>query len=119
MNKKDSDFARTKEEVDHFRKDDLDVIESKVARLIPEEMITNSEGKTRYLQSIKIPFTFSGSDKPAVLGVSTDITKRKLAEEQLKNSEKKYKNLFNNINDPLFILEPYSERILRSEYKSM
>ncbi len=112
LNKKDADFAKSQEEVDHFRKDDLDVIEGKVAKLIPEEVITDSEGKTRFLQTIKIPFTFSGTDKPAVLGVSTDITKRKLAEELLKKSEKKYKNLFDDIRDPLFILNPDDEAIL-------
>ncbi len=112
LNKKDADFAKSQEEIDHFRKDDLEVMEGKVIKLIPEEVITDSEGKTRYLQTIKIPFTFSGTDKPAVLGVSTDITKRKLAEELLKKSEKKYKNLFDDISDSLFILNPEDEAIL-------
>ena len=42
----------------------------------------------RYLQTTKIPFTFSGTGRPAVLGVSIDITERKAAEETLRRAAK-------------------------------
>ena len=45
-------------------------------------------GRVRYLQTTKIPFTFSGTGRPAVLGVSIDITERKAAEEALRRAAK-------------------------------
>ncbi|HNT27139.1 MAG TPA: PAS domain-containing protein [bacterium] len=73
--KKDADFARSEEEVEHFRADDLAVIDSGTPKFIPDEPITNAEGDIRSLTTVKIPFSFSG--KKAVLGVSVDITERK------------------------------------------
>ena len=42
----------------------------------------------RHLQTTKIPFTFSGTGRPAVLGVSIDISERKAAEEALRRAAK-------------------------------
>ena len=88
LGRTDADFARSQEEVDHFRADDLEVIRSAQPKLIPEEPITDSSGRVRYLQTIKIPFTFSGSTLPAILGVSLDITERKAAEQALLRAAK-------------------------------
>jgi PAS domain S-box-containing protein len=84
----DADYARSEEEARHFRADDLEVIRSGRAKLIPEEPITDSRGRVRFLQTTKIPFTFSGTGRPAVLGVAIDITERKAAEEALRRAAK-------------------------------
>lgn len=73
--KSDADFARSAEEVEHFRADDIAVIDSGISKFIPDEPITNAEGEIRSLTTVKIPFSFSG--RKAVLGVSVDITERK------------------------------------------
>jgi PAS domain S-box-containing protein len=78
--KTDADFANIEEEIVRFRADDLDVINSGKPKHIPEEPITDVDGVTRILNTTKIPFTFSGTSIPAVLGVSVDITERKQAE---------------------------------------
>ncbi len=83
LGKTDADFAQTQEEVDQFRHDDLAVIKSGLTKEIKEEQIRDAVGQTHYLQTTKIPFVFADSTLPAVLGVSTDITARKLAESQL------------------------------------
>ena len=57
-------------------------------KLIAEERITDARGEERILQTVKIPFTFSGTGSPAVLGVSTDITDRKRAEERFLQAQK-------------------------------
>lgn len=84
--KTDYDFNRNKEEVEHFLNDDREVMLNGISKLIPEEPVSNSlTGEIRYYQTTKIPFdSFDGSKQ--VLGVSTDITIRKLAEVQLKKS---------------------------------
>ena len=83
----DADFARSAEEVEVFRRDDLEVMRTGDARLI-DERITDSRGGLRYLQTTKIPFTFSGTQRPAVLGVSIDVTERRAAEETLRRAAK-------------------------------
>jgi len=84
----DADFARSAEEVRHFLEDDLEVMRSGGPRVILDEPITDSRGRVRYLQTTKIPFAFSGTGRPAVLGVSIDITDRKAAEEALRRAAK-------------------------------
>jgi PAS domain S-box-containing protein len=84
----DADFAQSAEQVRHFREDDLEVIGSGRAKVVPEEPITDSRGRVRYLQTTKIPFPSSGTGRPAILGVSIDITDRKAAEEALRRAAK-------------------------------
>jgi PAS domain S-box-containing protein len=83
----DTDFARSAEEAGAFHRDDLEVMQKGDAKLI-DERITDSRGGLRYLQTTKIPFTFSGTRRPAVLGVSIDVTERRAAEETLRRAAK-------------------------------
>ena len=84
----DSEYTRSEEEARHFREDDLRVMRSGDRKVVPEEPITDARGRVRWLQTTKIPFAFSGTGRPAVLGVSIDITERKAAEEALRRAAK-------------------------------
>jgi PAS domain S-box-containing protein len=84
----DAEFARSEQEARHFREDDLEVMRSGEPKVVGEEPITDAQGRVRWLQTTKIPFTFSGTGRPAVLGVSIDITERKTAEEALRRAAK-------------------------------
>jgi PAS domain S-box-containing protein len=84
----DADFAQSDEEARHFREDDMEVMRSRHPKLVLEEPITDARGRVRYLQTTKIPFASSGTGRPAVLGVSIDITERKAAEEALRRAAK-------------------------------
>ena len=94
----DADFAQSEEEVRHFRKHDLAVIETGVPGYIPEESITDSKGNIRFLSTTKIPF-ISDNNNRAILGVSVDITDRRRAEEALIESESKYREILETIED--------------------
>ncbi len=67
----------------HFRQDDMEVIENGRAKFIAEERRTDRAGNTQILQTHKVPLPIPGSEKPAVLGVSVDITERIHAEEEV------------------------------------
>ena len=43
--------------------------------------------------------------KPAIFSLSKDLTERRLAEESAKKSEERYRILFENINDAVFVHE--------------
>ncbi len=73
IGKTDADFSASAEEVEQFRRDGLSVLKTG-RRKSTEETITDSEGRTRHLQTMKIPFTTADSESPAVLGVAVDVT---------------------------------------------
>ena len=86
VGKTDSDFNHSRDEIEGFLSDDLEVMDSGKPKDIPEEKITDSKGNIRFLNTTKIPFTLSMTDSDAVLGVSIDITAHKQMEEALKES---------------------------------
>jgi PAS domain S-box-containing protein len=77
------------DEVSRMLADDRAVIESGEPKFVPAEEFTDSAGRVRILQAIKIPFTESGSNEPAILGVATDITERTRAEEERRRLEER------------------------------
>lgn len=86
IGKSDADFNPSVTEVEHFLKDDREVILSGKPKFIAEEIVTDvNTGEPKWYQTIKVPL--KGNDgKTHVLGVAADITARKLAEEMTKKS---------------------------------
>ncbi|PKL16735.1 MAG: hypothetical protein CVV49_14545 [Spirochaetae bacterium HGW-Spirochaetae-5] len=72
-----------KTEADKYFQDDLDVINSGVAKLNIEEHWRTAEG-VRWVNTSKIPFVGEDGEIIGVIGISTDITERKLAEDKLR-----------------------------------
>jgi len=79
LGKSVADLGVDPEEARHFIADDREVIRSGQRLDVPEERFTDVHGRVRYLQTMKIPFTFSES--PALLAVAIDISERKAAEQ--------------------------------------
>ena len=88
IGRKDSDFNKQPDEVDHFRLDDLRVIDNQEELFIPEEVITDAQGNIRKLQTVKKPLKLSPDEDCKVLGVSTDITKLTELQSQLLHAQK-------------------------------
>jgi PAS domain S-box-containing protein len=84
----DADFNVSPEQVEHFRRDDLEVMDTRCEKVIPEEVITDASGRQHYLHTIKRPIVGPDGIANQVLGVATDITARKRLEEQLAQAQK-------------------------------
>ncbi|MDD5468369.1 MAG: EAL domain-containing protein, partial [Anaerolineales bacterium] len=82
IGKTEADFNPNFAEVEAFRQDDREVIHKLKEKFIPEEKVTDASGRVRWLQAVKRPLILA-SDQVHVLGVATDITERKFAEDQL------------------------------------
>jgi PAS domain S-box-containing protein len=105
VGKTDWEFNPSLSEVSHFREDDDLVLKSGKSIENIEEPITDSNGNIMIISTTKIPFTFSGENSPALLGVSTNITERKRTEDALRKSEKKYKDLIERTSDGVFVTD--------------
>jgi two-component system sensor kinase FixL len=83
IGKTDADFNPNREEVEFFRRMDLEVIDTLQERFIPDERITDAQGKVHWMQTVKRPIVAADGSGTQVLGASTDITLRKEAELEL------------------------------------
>ncbi|GAH85283.1 unnamed protein product, partial [marine sediment metagenome] len=68
-----------------------------------EYKLRTKDGDTIYIETYGIPIKKNGKIY-AILGIGTNITERKLAEQQLKESEKKFKQIFEAIPDLFFLV---------------
>ncbi|MDH3214670.1 MAG: PAS domain S-box protein [Candidatus Krumholzibacteria bacterium] len=93
------DVHATKQEIEHFLKDDLQVIDSGIPKFIPEESFVDVYGVERILQTTKIPYNVPNTDERAVLGVAVDITERKRAEEKVRLSQQQLRALASRLQE--------------------
>lgn len=87
IGKTDLDFNPYKEEVESFLRTDREVMDSLRPKFIPEELTSDAAtGRKRWSQTIKVPILSGDGKAHQVLGVTTDITDRKQAEEALRKA---------------------------------
>ena len=77
-----------------------------------EETGRNKDGSLTHWIVRTSPIKNASGEIVAAMEMSLDITQRKQLEEKLKESEKKYHEIFNNIPNPVFVLDMDSLEIL-------
>ena len=93
-------------EIQTFIHDDDEVIRTLRPKFIPEEELTNPKtGETRSYQTIKVPLKVPGNGTVHVLGVATDITERKRTEQTLRETEERYRLLFDSNPLPMWVYD--------------
>jgi len=81
-----TDYAMSwHEQAEFYRADDQAVMESGIPKLDFEEPQTTPDGRTIWLSTSKVPLRGEDNQITGVLGIYTDITSRKQAEEQIHN----------------------------------
>lgn len=100
-----SQFQKEKSDLDRMLQDDREVIQTGQTKFIPEESFVDAQGNRRLLQTTKVPFHLSGKETKAVLGVAIEITERKRIEEALRDSENRYRSIFEAVVDAIIIID--------------
>ena len=96
IGKTDADFAPNAEEVEAFRRGDLQVMDTLQELFIPDDYITDASGNMHWLQTVKRPILGEDGTANQVLGSATDITRRKQMELALQESEDRYRQVVEN-----------------------
>jgi PAS domain S-box-containing protein len=91
-----------KEEADFFTEHDRQVLESGCLLNIPEEPIETKHQGRRILHTKKIPICDDTGEPQYLLGISEDITDWKRAEKAQKESEERYRSIFENAAEGIF-----------------
>jgi PAS domain S-box-containing protein len=94
--------------LDFVHPDYLETVKARIKQLqvggsqtdLIEEKLIRLDGQAIDVEVAGIPITYSG--KPAIQLVVREITGRKAAEEALRQSEKRYRDLFENANDLIY-----------------
>lgn len=100
------DFAISRrDQAELFRAEDRKIMESGIQKLLFEEPKTTPDGKTIWLITSKTPLLDAAGNICGVLGVYMDVTARKQAEEEMRESETKFRTLFESANDSTFLMD--------------
>jgi PAS domain S-box-containing protein len=88
-----------------YIKDDSFVFETGQTLAIPEEPIVRHDGEVRLFSTVKTPIRNEEGDITMTVGVSRDMTERKLGEEALQASEIKYRHLVETSQDMIWSVD--------------
>lgn len=75
-----------------------------------EESMTDKKGETIFLDTIKSPIFNDEGAMAGFVGISRDITERKQMEEELRNSEERFRVIFDNAADGILLADPEDKR---------
>ena len=89
-----SSFEIYPEQAARFYADDLEVIRSGLPKLGIIETVQDGEGKILWIQTDKVPVCDKDGKVTGIIVMAQDVTERKRAEEQLRESEERFAGAF-------------------------
>ena len=112
IGKNDYDFF-TREEADFFRARDLEVLASRSLLDTPEEPIHTRHLGVRLLHTLKVPILDADGKPQYLMGISEDITERKLAEEEANRNRAFLDSVVENIPIMIFVKDAKDLKFVR------
>jgi PAS domain S-box-containing protein len=76
-----------------YQEDDREVMRSRTVKII-EEPLVDKQGKINWIETIKTPIYDERGKVVGTVGIARDLTERRKAEEELRQSEALFRNLF-------------------------
>ena len=104
VGKTDFDFF-AKKLAASYRADEQEIIHSGKPLINREEPTIDTDGKQRWLLTTKVPLRDQQGKIAGIVGINRDITERKLAEEQIRLSEERYRMLAENMSDTVWLMD--------------
>jgi PAS domain S-box-containing protein len=95
-----------------YRADDQRVMASGETEELVESYLLEDEELT--VRTVKTPIKDEAGNVVGILGIFWDITEQRRAEERLRESEEKYRLLFENLNDAAFLADPETGLVLEA-----
>ena len=83
-----SDFHPDPDELERYLHQDRQVMDSGEPFYISEQAFHDYQGRRRYVETYKVPYSAADMKEPAILGVSMDVTERREAADQLRQAQK-------------------------------
>ena len=111
LGKNDYDFF-TEEQADFFTEKDRQVIAGKNVTEIDYEQINTKLKGTRILRTKKLPVVDAKGEPQFLLGISTDITEQKKAEDELKSAYIRLHQIFDSITGLILVIDSTTYEIL-------
>ena len=102
---KTDDMFLSEIDADKIRKDDKLIMETGKPIVNKTEKLSDKNGVERWVSVTKIPRFDEAGNIIGTMGISRDITELKKAENIVKKSERRYRNLFETAIDPIVVLD--------------
>lgn len=107
-----------KNEAELYRKDDRQVIDSGLEKIGYEEPQTSPEGDNLWLRTSKVPLKNSAGEIIGILGTYENITAGKLLENELRESEIRYRTLIETSQDGISLMDLQGNILYANEQKA-
>ncbi len=107
--KRDGDVSVSPEQTDYRKRTDREVFTTGKTMHIPEELITYSDGTTRWFTTSKVPLIDDDGVCRQLLVVATDITERKHTEEERMESFSLLEAAMESMADGLLVVDGFGK----------